>query len=140
MINVVFASFLRGIFLRVWLSENEQLHQQLKQTIAVEVITSCQPGVQFIAAPLHGGAVKFDRGRSKFCVSFTYDGLQRQVMQSITDGRGNATTTRYLAYGEPAYQQPLTITSPENVTATLAVNLFGYVTAITQVGKSVIFL
>ncbi|WP_274055478.1 RHS repeat domain-containing protein [Thalassomonas actiniarum] len=85
---------------------------------------------------------------------FTYDGLQRQLTQTITDGgtvttnyladnkqrvtdgRGNATTTTYLAYGEPAYQQPLTITSPENVTTTLAVNLFGNVTAITQAGKN----
>ncbi|WP_274055014.1 RHS repeat-associated core domain-containing protein [Thalassomonas haliotis] len=85
---------------------------------------------------------------------FSYDGLQRQTTQTITDGgtatteylaenkqrvtdgRGNATTTSYLAYGAPAYKQPLTITSPENVTTTLAVNLFGNVTAITQAGKN----
>src|SRR5690606_25504555 len=52
----------------------------------------------------------------------------------VTDAEGNQTTTTYLAYGAPDYSQALTISSPENVTTTQAINIFGNITSITQSG------
>lgn len=81
-----------------------------------------------------------------------YDALGREVKISVTGGgdivthyqgensirvfnpRGYSTRTTYLAYGEPSYSQPLVIQSPEGVTTTHAVNIFGDLTAITQTG------
>ncbi|MDT0605372.1 RHS repeat domain-containing protein [Thalassotalea castellviae] len=85
--------------------------------------------------------------------SFTYDALQRQTRQTIsyggstttqylpnnqiktTDAKGHVTTTTYLAYGEPSYEQATKIVSPEGVTTDIAVNLFGNTTSITQGGQ-----
>lgn len=52
----------------------------------------------------------------------------------VTDAEGNQTTTTYLAYGAPEYSQALTISSPESVTTTQVINVFGDITSITQSG------
>ncbi|MBC3766713.1 RHS repeat-associated core domain-containing protein [Neptunicella marina] len=85
----------------------------------------------------------------------TYDGLQRlhttsqtgggtQTInylsgnkQQVIDAEGNVTTTTYLAYGEPSYDQALTIESPESVTTTQTINIFGDITSVTQSGLNV---
>jgi len=85
----------------------------------------------------------------------TYDGLQRLTTvaksgqgteeiqyldgnkQNHQDSRGYSTQTTYLAYGAPAYDQPLLIESPEGVDTTLSVNLYGDLTAISQSGPQV---
>ncbi|NQZ09586.1 MAG: RHS repeat protein [Algicola sp.] len=87
-------------------------------------------------------------------LTFTYDALQRltSVAQSgggtvltgylagnktkVTDAENNVTTTTYLDYALPTYQQPILIISPENLTTTLEVNAFGEVESITQSGKN----
>ena len=84
---------------------------------------------------------------------YTYDGLQRLKTtrvdnggtqsidylagnkQKTTDFNGNETITTYVAYGEPSYQQPTLIESPEDVTTSLVVNVFGDVESITQSGS-----
>ncbi|WP_308365247.1 MULTISPECIES: RHS repeat-associated core domain-containing protein [unclassified Microbulbifer] len=85
-------------------------------------------------------------------ITSVYDGLGRLRQRSQTGGgseaidylsgnrirvtntRGFATTTTYQAYGSPAYDTALAIDSPEGVTTTHTVNLFGDLTAITQTG------
>ena len=52
----------------------------------------------------------------------------------VTDAEGNQTTTTYLAYGAPEYSQALTISSPESVTTTQEINVFGDITSVTQSG------
>lgn len=84
--------------------------------------------------------------------NFTFDDLQRPTTQTITNGgsqtttylsgnrikvndfEGNNTTTTYLAYGSPSYQQATKIQSPESVTTDLNVDIFGNITSITQTG------
>lgn len=81
-----------------------------------------------------------------------YDGLQRQTKQSVTgggdvntsyldnnqiqtsDANSYITTTTYLAYGSPSYEQATFIDSPEAVDTTLTLNIFGNITSITQSG------
>lgn len=87
---------------------------------------------------------------------FDYDGIGRQIefrhkngngdnvtvnteylsnnKLRITDQRGNATTTEYLAYGTPSRDQALLITSPEKVFTRFKVNLHGNITSITHAG------
>ncbi len=85
-------------------------------------------------------------------VTNTYDHLQRLKTRArtgggientsylsgnkiqVTDAEANVTTTTYLAYGNPVYNQALTMASPENVTTTQAIDLFGNITSITQTG------
>ncbi|WP_448569375.1 hypothetical protein, partial [Thalassotalea ganghwensis] len=94
--------------------------------------------------------------------TYSYDGLQRLISQSITDGgtvtteylAGNkikvtdagkntevknneqhSTTTTYLAYGSPSYEQAIKIESPESVTTTIDINLYGNINSITQAGN-----
>jgi len=80
----------------------------------------------------------------------TYDALQRPVKAVMhhagsiitsylsgnavrrVDAQSNTTTTTYLAYGSPSYQQPIVIESPESVTTTLDINVFGDVKSINQ--------
>ncbi len=87
-------------------------------------------------------------------ISSSYDGLQRihTISQSgggtqtstylagnkrkVNDFNGIDTTTTYLAYGAPDYRQPSHIASPESVTTTLAIDLFGDINAITQSGPN----
>lgn len=54
----------------------------------------------------------------------------------VTDALGNKTTTTYLAYGAPEYSQMLSVVSPESVTTTQSINVFGDVTSITQTGPN----
>lgn len=49
-----------------------------------------------------------------------------------TDAEDNVTTTTYLAYGSPSYEQATKIESPENVTTDIDIDLFGNITSITQ--------
>lgn len=63
----------------------------------------------------------------------TYEYLQGNKVR-VTDAEGNITTTTYLAYGAPEYDQMLNIASPENVTTTQMINIFGNITSITQTG------
>ena len=86
----------------------------------------------------------------------TYDGMGREIKRKIDYGgitkteylAGNRikvstqqsehiwadTTTTYLAYGSPSYDQATLIKSPEDVTTALDINLWGNITAITQSG------
>jgi YD repeat-containing protein len=52
----------------------------------------------------------------------------------VTDAKGHQTTTTYLAYGEPSYDKPLAIFSPEGVTTSISYNLFGNINTVTQGG------
>lgn len=52
----------------------------------------------------------------------------------VTDAEANETTTTYLAYGAPEYSQMLNVSSPEAVTTTQVINIFGDITRITQDG------
>lgn len=63
----------------------------------------------------------------------TYEYLSGNKIR-ITDAEGNETTTTYLAYGAPEYNQMLNVASPEGVTTTQVINIFGNVTNITQAG------
>lgn len=55
--------------------------------------------------------------------------------QRLTNNRGFATTTEFLAYGVPSYKQALVIESPEDVTTTLIVDVYGRINSIEQSGK-----
>lgn len=50
----------------------------------------------------------------------------------VTDAKGYQTRTTYLAYGEPSFDQPLTISSPEGVITSLQYNVFGNITRVQQ--------
>jgi YD repeat-containing protein len=50
------------------------------------------------------------------------------------DYKQNATTTAYLAYGQPEFSKPLTISSPEGVVTSLDYNVFGNLTSVSQGG------
>ncbi len=81
-----------------------------------------------------------------------YDGLQRAKSTSVTGGGSqtttylsgnkiktsdfntNETTTTYLAYGAPSYDNATTIASPEGVTTSITYNLYGNQTSVTQSG------
>lgn len=88
-------------------------------------------------------------------ITYLYDGLSREITETrdtangkvsafteywsgnriyTKDYKANATTTEFLAYGEPEYSNPLTISSPEGVITTLSYNIFGNPTSITQGG------
>ncbi len=54
----------------------------------------------------------------------------------VTDAENNITTTTYLAYGSPSYEQATKIESPENVTTDININIFGNIESITQSGFS----
>ncbi|MCP4986930.1 MAG: hypothetical protein GY928_13025, partial [Colwellia sp.] len=82
----------------------------------------------------------------------TYDALQRVKSKTstgrgtifynylsgnkikVTDAEDNITTTSYLAYGYPSYQQATKIESEESVTTDIAVNVLGLVDSVTQTG------
>ena len=86
-------------------------------------------------------------------IELVYDALGRQVQKieagsalivheyqsgnriAATDANGNTTTTAYLSYGSPEYQQPLLIASPLDTTTRLFVNVFGDITRIEQSGR-----
>ena len=59
-------------------------------------------------------------------------GFQTQV----TDPRGYATTTRYLAYGEPTRDWPVSITAPQGELTTIQRDVFGKPLSITRSGTS----
>jgi len=85
-------------------------------------------------------------------VEYSYDGLLRLIKEEVSYGgeqvtsylsgnkikvnnfRNFDTTTTYLAYGSPTYQQAINIASPESVTTSIAVNIFGEVESINQSG------
>ena len=58
-------------------------------------------------------------------------GFQTQV----TDPRGNITTTSYQAFDQPDTSRPLVILAPENVTTTIARDVFGKPTSIARSGS-----
>ena len=63
----------------------------------------------------------------------TTDYLSNNRIQ-VTNARGYSTTSTYLAYGAPSYEVATKIESPEGVTTSQVVNLYGDVTSITQTG------
>ncbi len=87
---------------------------------------------------------------------YSYDGLQRlkttsqtgggtqtteylagnkiKVSEPVTASLFNETTTTFLAYGAPSYEQAIHIDSEESVSTSLAINVFGDITQITQTG------
>jgi RHS repeat-associated protein len=85
-------------------------------------------------------------------IRYNYDDLQRLSSEIVSFGgtrttnylsgnkikvnnfNGYDTTTTYLAYGQPSYAQATYIISPEGVTTSLSVNIFGEVESITQSG------
>lgn len=85
-------------------------------------------------------------------ITTVYDGLQRKVSRNmygggtvttsylagnkvlLSDALYNDTTTSYQAFNGPTYTTPLKIESPENITTTSVVNVFGNITSITQSG------
>jgi RHS repeat-associated protein len=52
----------------------------------------------------------------------------------VIDAEKNKTTTTYLAYGAPSYEQAVKIESPEDVTTDIDINIFGQVNSIKQNG------
>ncbi|TMN80632.1 MULTISPECIES: RHS repeat-associated core domain-containing protein [unclassified Pseudoalteromonas] len=52
----------------------------------------------------------------------------------VTDAKGNATTTSFQAFGSPNYDVITRIESPENVTTTIDVDVYGHVNSISQNG------
>jgi len=58
------------------------------------------------------------------------------VSRKVTDPNGNITITSYLAYDEPDYSLPLTISSPEGVSQTISRDPYGNPLSITQSGTS----
>jgi RHS repeat-associated protein len=52
----------------------------------------------------------------------------------VTDAEDNITTTTYLAYGTPTYDQAIKVESPENVTTTIGIGVLGLTNTITQSG------
>jgi RHS repeat-associated protein len=88
---------------------------------------------------MKGTTVEFDAlGRlissSSSGLGTVYEEYLGNNTKRVTDGRGNQTTTSYLAYGAPSYQNALVIDSPENVTTSLSYDIFGNVRTITQAG------
>ncbi|MFT5529146.1 MAG: hypothetical protein ACI9C0_000815 [Alteromonadaceae bacterium] len=53
---------------------------------------------------------------------------------TVTDPKGNPTTTTFLAYGSPSQSKAINISSPESVTTSINYNLFGQIKSITQGG------
>ncbi len=54
----------------------------------------------------------------------------------VTDAKGHVTTTTYQAFGSPSYSRAIKIESPENVTTTLDIDIFGLTHSITQAGAN----
>lgn len=54
--------------------------------------------------------------------------------RQTSDAKSNWTTTTFLAFGEPAYDKALVITSPESITTTLKYNLYGNVESVSKGG------
>jgi RHS repeat-associated protein len=52
----------------------------------------------------------------------------------VTDAENNETTTTYLAYGVPSYDQAIKIESPESVTTAIDIDVFGSIHSIRQYG------
>ena len=72
-------------------------------------------------------------------VEHQYGGAEQYLYLSgnkirVNDARGNTTTTQYLAYGSPSYEQALYIYSPENVNTVIKTNIFGNIKSIRQYG------
>ena len=105
----------------------------------------------------HHGNLKFSSFLSNTSgetsgTTYLYDKLQRLSTEIVSNGgtkttsylsgnkirvndfNSNQTTTTYLAYGAQSYQQPTLIASPEGITTSLSVNVFGEVESITQSG------
>jgi RHS repeat-associated protein len=61
---------------------------------------------------------------------------RQKTTQQTSATTSNETTTTYLAYGAPAYNQPITISSPESVSTSFEVDIFGNVDSVTQAGAS----
>ena len=86
-------------------------------------------------------------------ITYDYDAIQRLTSEVVSNGgsqttsylsgnrvktnnfEGYETTTTYLAYSEPSYGKATSIISPEGVTTSLSVNVFGEVESITQSGS-----
>ncbi|MCG7539172.1 hypothetical protein EXT48_18900 [Pseudoalteromonas sp. CO348] len=93
-----------------------------------------------------------DKGATK-----SYDGLGRLTSVSVTgqgsikykylsgnkievtDAEGNVTVTSYRSYGRPEYKIATNIASPENVTTSIEIDVFGLVKSVTQSGGGKIF-
>lgn len=126
------------------LSNASKVYQQTTYNDYGKPLTQSYPSVSNTAASLVNGS------------TFIYDGLQRKVSTTATgitgsqtttylsgnriatkDYNDNTTTTTYLAFGAPQYDKATEIVSPDDlVTTTLAYNLFGNNTSITQSSTS----
>ncbi|XOV78006.1 MAG: RHS repeat domain-containing protein [Aestuariibacter sp.] len=68
-------------------------------------------------------------------VNYEYlSGNRVRVTDQVSLTESNETTTTYLAYGQPSYEQEVLIASPENVTTAINVNVYGQIESITQSG------
>ncbi|RDS80033.1 hypothetical protein [Dyella psychrodurans] len=54
--------------------------------------------------------------------------------QQVTDPKGNVTTTYYQVFDEPDYKAPISVTAPGGITQTIARDIYGNPTSITQSG------
>jgi YD repeat-containing protein len=54
--------------------------------------------------------------------------------KQVTDPKGNVTPTYYQAFDEPAYKDPIRVSAPGGITQTIARDLYGNPTSITQSG------
>ena len=97
-------------------------------------------------------SVVSDTLNQSFGTSTAYDGLQRVISKTntaegdlsyqylaqnqiaVNNGRGNTTTTQYLAFGKPEQQLATQITQPEGVVTTISYNLADLPLQISQAG------
>ncbi|MCT6698030.1 RHS repeat domain-containing protein [Rheinheimera sp. 4Y26] len=97
-------------------------------------------------------SVVSDTLNQSFGTSTAYDGLQRVISKTntaegdlsyqylaqnqiaVNNGRGNTTTTQYLAFGNPEQQLATQITQPEGVVTTISYNLADLPLQISQAG------
>ncbi|PKG95671.1 RHS repeat domain-containing protein [Paraglaciecola sp. MB-3u-78] len=66
-------------------------------------------------------------------ISYSY--LANNRVQ-VNNNRGQVTTTTFLAYGTPEQNMATTVASPQNVTSTLAYNIYGNLTSVSQGGQT----
>jgi RHS repeat-associated protein len=91
-------------------------------------------------APVAGVNLTYD-ALGRLTKRQTTDGLTLEKInylsgnrKEITDADGKITTISYQAFGEPEYISPILIQSPETQTTTIARDVFGKITSITQSG------
>ncbi|MBF7074999.1 hypothetical protein ISG33_16480 [Glaciecola sp. MH2013] len=112
-------------------------YQRFEYNFRNQTTFSSRPSIN--SSETKGTTVNFDAlGRMASTKSTGFNTVYEEYLgnntKRVTDGNGNQTTTQYLAYDRPSYQNALTITSPESVTTEMDYNLWGNIETITQSG------